>query len=91
MQKSNTNVNRSLIESKTNEILSCKLGYEIKEINGTSLLEEDLGLDSFDALRIIFEIEDEFDISIPPTEIENVKTLEDVYKHIEKRVLETGK
>ncbi len=46
----------------------------------------DLGLDSFDLVQIICEIEDEFDIEIPDKILKNFNTVGDVVKYLEKKV-----
>lgn len=46
----------------------------------------DLGLDSFDLVQIICEIEDEFDIEIPDKVLKNFNTVGDVVKYLEKKV-----
>lgn len=91
MENSKTIIDRSIIESKTKEVLSDMMGYDSEDLKGSSLLDDDLGLDSFDALRIIFEVEDSFDITIPPSEIADIKTMDDIYEYIEKRISEKGK
>ncbi len=47
-------------------------------------LQDDLGADSLDAIQLIMSIENEFDITIPETEIDNLKTVADLLKYIEK-------
>ena len=44
---------------------------------------EDLGADSLDVVDLLMSIEDEFEIEIPDTEIENMKTVGDLVKYIE--------
>lgn len=46
----------------------------------------DLGLDSFDLVQIICEIEDEFDIEIPDKVLKTFNTVGDVVKYLEKKV-----
>lgn len=46
----------------------------------------DLGLDSFDLVQIICEIEDEFDVEIPDKVLKNFNTVGDVVKYLEKKV-----
>lgn len=48
----------------------------------TNLLE-DLDADSLDAVEIIMNIEEEFDIKIPDEEIDNIKTIGDIISVIE--------
>ena len=45
----------------------------------------DLGLDSFDLIQIICEIEDEFDVEIPDKVLKNFNTVGDVVKYLEKK------
>ena len=46
----------------------------------------DLGLDAFDLVQIICEIEDEFDVEIPDKVLKNFNTVGDVVKYLEKKV-----
>ena len=48
-----------------------------------SNLKDDLGADSLDAVEIIMDIEDEFNIQIDDSEAENIKTVGDIVKYIE--------
>ena len=52
------------------------------EINETNLEKEttweEIGADSIDLVDLITEIEDEFEISIPDEEFENLKTIGDL-------------
>ena len=44
---------------------------------------EDLGADSLDTVELIMAFEEEFDIEIPDTEAEKIKTVQDVVNYIE--------
>lgn len=46
-------------------------------------LQEDLGADSLDLVEIVMEMETEFGISIPDSDITKVKTIADAIKYIE--------
>jgi len=46
-------------------------------------LTEDLDADSLDAVEIIMNIEEEFDIKIPDDKIETVKTINDIISYLE--------
>lgn len=52
-------------------------------INLDTNLQEDLDADSLDALEIIMNIEEEFDIKVDDDELENIKTIGDIVKYIE--------
>nr|WP_314278415.1 acyl carrier protein [uncultured Peptostreptococcus sp.] len=46
-------------------------------------LQEDLDADSLDAVEIIMNIEEEFDIKVDDDELENIKTIGDIVKYVE--------
>ena len=52
-------------------------------INLVTNLQEDLDADSLDAVEIIMNIEEEFDIKVDDDELENIKTIGDIVKYIE--------
>lgn len=44
---------------------------------------EELGLDSLDGLNLIFELEEEFDLTVPDNQIQEMKSVEQVVAGIE--------
>ncbi|MEE8328352.1 MAG: phosphopantetheine-binding protein [Thermodesulfovibrionia bacterium] len=68
-----TNVDKNTIEGKVKKILADRLGLKTDNIKKSSLLGDHLGIDSFDSLRVIFEVENEFDIDIPQKGSLNIK------------------
>lgn len=56
------------------------------EITEDTVFFMDLGLDSFDLVQIICEIEEEFDIEIPDKVLKNFTTVGDVASYLEKKV-----
>jgi acyl carrier protein len=44
---------------------------------------EELGLDSLDGLNLIFELEEEFDLTVPDNQIQDMKSVEQVVAGIE--------
>ena len=52
-------------------------------INLDTNLQEDLDADSLDAVEIIMNKEEEFDITVDDDELENIKTIGDIVKYIE--------
>lgn len=48
-----------------------------------SLLVEDLGADSLDAIDIVMSVEDEFKMEIPDDVIETMETVADIVNYIE--------
>jgi acyl carrier protein len=65
------------------KIIAEELSVDEAQITLESDLQEDLGADSLDAIQLIMSIENEFDITIPETEIDNLKTVSDLLKYIE--------
>ncbi len=79
-------MNRSEIENKVNEFLIDE--FEIKEelLEGNAHLIDDLGIESLDFVDIVVIIEKEFKFKVKREEMVNVRTLNDMYNYIEKRV-----
>ena len=44
---------------------------------------QDLGVTSLDAISIVYEIEEQFNISVPNAELDGLKTVSDIVKKIE--------
>ena len=70
------------------EILS-QVIEKVSELSGRPVSEktdlvEELALDSMKAMRLIQEIEDHFDISIPINLLPEIRTVEDLARKIEK-------
>jgi acyl carrier protein len=47
---------------------------------------EELGIDSMDAVEILFALENEFDINIPDEEVKNVRNVRQMVEGVEKLV-----
>lgn len=65
-------------------IVADTLGYFEEEVDDNNSLTDDLGMDSLDQVEICMGIEKEFNINIPDSEFENVKTVQDLYSCVEK-------
>jgi len=70
-------------KAKAFEIISNHLEVDVNEIKDDSLLKDDLGADSLDEVELTIQFENEFDISIPDSEVENIKTVQDFIEVIE--------
>lgn len=64
-------------------IIAEELSVSEDQITLESDLQDDLGADSLDAIQLIMSIENEFDITVPETEIDNLKKVADLLKYIE--------
>ena len=56
---------------------------EEDSITAETTIQDDLGADSLDVVDLLMTIEDEFEVEVPDTEIENLKTVGDLVKYIE--------
>ncbi len=72
-----------MIFERIRAILAEQLDVAEDEITMESSIAEDLGADSLDVVDLIMSIEDEFDLEVPDTEVENIKTVGDVVNYIE--------
>jgi acyl carrier protein len=63
-----------MIFEKIATLLSSKKGVNKELIHIDSTFEE-LGLDSLDSIELIADMEDEFNVSIPNTELQEIKTI----------------
>jgi len=79
-------MDRLQIEQKIKEIVADKLKIDIAKITPDSSLRDDLGMDSFGSIEIIFEIEDIFNLDVPQDQVPNINTFRDVVDYVEKSV-----
>ena len=71
------------LELKIKELLARKLDRKVEDIWGESRLAEDLGVDSFGTVELMFEIEEAFGLQIPDTDIEPVRTVDDIVAYLQ--------
>ena len=74
------------ITLKVKELIVEKLGVEESEVVATARFIEDLGADSLDTVELIMKFEDEFNMEIPETEAEKLRTVQDAIDYIEKNM-----
>ncbi len=71
------------IFEKIATILSTKKGIDKESILIESSFEE-LGLDSLDAVELISDLEDEFNVTIPNVELQSIKTIQQAVDGLQK-------
>jgi len=47
---------------------------------------EELGIDSMDAVNIVFAIENEFNVNVPDEEMKNIRSVRDIVEGVQKLV-----
>jgi acyl carrier protein len=72
-----------VIFNKIATLLSSKKGIN-KELISIEQSFEDLGLDSLDAVELISDLEDEFNVNLPNIELQQIKTIRQAVEGIEK-------
>lgn len=72
-----------MVFNKVREIICAQLDIEADKVTMESGVTDNLGADSLDLVDLVMSIEDEFDIEVPDSEIENLKTVGDIVRYIE--------
>lgn len=68
---------------KIKEIVVEQLGVDADQVTPEASFVDDLGADSLDTVELIMAFEEEFDVEIPDTDAEKIKTVQDVIDYIE--------
>ena len=71
-----------MVFDRVKEIIVDELGVDAEAVTIDSTLE-DLGADSLDAVELIMQIEEEFEVEIPDEVASNMKTVKDIVDYIE--------
>jgi len=66
-------------------VMAEALNVNEEEINLDSNLKEDLGIDSLDAVELIMELEDTFDLKIDESEANNFVTVKNIVDFIQSK------
>ncbi|QTX02771.1 acyl carrier protein [Candidatus Phytoplasma luffae] len=68
-------------------ILCKKINVEEIKLLPETRLKEDLGLDSFDAVELVIDLEKSFNLKISDETMQQFKTIKDVVYYIEKNYI----
>ena len=69
---------------KIQEMLAEELNLPVSKVTADAKIVEDLGADSLDVVELLSRLEDEFGITIPDEDVENLITVGDVAAELEK-------
>lgn len=75
-----------MVLDKMKDILVEQLECNPEDITMESLLVDDLGADSLDAIDIVMSIEDTFKVEVPDEIIEKIETVGDIVNYIEDHI-----
>ena len=68
---------------RVSKVIVDRLGVDESEVKLEASFREDLGADSLDVVELVMELEDEYGITIPDDQAENLVTVADVASAIE--------
>ena len=75
-----------MVLDKMKDILVEQLECNPEYITMESLLVDDLGADSLDAIDIVMSVEDTFKVEVPDEIIEKIETVGDIVNYIEDHI-----
>ena len=67
---------------KVKEVIAEQLNVDGADVTAESAFVDDLGADSLDIVELVMALEEEFGISIPDEEAENIRTVGDAVTYI---------
>jgi acyl carrier protein len=71
-----------MVFEKVKKIIVEQLGVEEDDVTMEASFIDDLGADSLDIVELIMALEEEFDLEIPDSEAEKIKTVGDAVEYI---------
>jgi len=82
--------NRKTVENKVVAVFTKHRQAEV-EVNDSTKIVADLGLDSLGVMEVVSEIEDEFKLVIPDEALKQIETVGHVISTISERLEQDGK
>ena len=71
------------MKDKVVEIISNQLGIDQGDVTPEASVVDDLGADSLDVVELVMALEEEFNLEIPDEEAEKIKSVNDIFRHME--------
>ena len=78
------------VAERVRSALARELRRDPASITPDQALREDLGLNSLDAIELMFKVEEEFDIEIPDADLQRLRTVGDLTQYLEGRLSGTA-
>jgi acyl carrier protein len=75
-----------MVLDKIRDVVVKKFKVQPGNVSSTTRLREDLNVDSLDAVELIMELEDSFNVKISDDEAQKLKTIGDIVSFIEPKV-----
>jgi acyl carrier protein len=70
------------------EIIVQELSVPEEKVKESSTFESDLRADSLDVVELVMELEEKFEIEIPEEDFEQIRTVGDLVRYIERKLAE---
>ena len=71
------------MKDKIVEIIANQLGIDHGDVTPEASVIDDLGADSLDVVELVMALEEEFNLEIPDEEAEKIKSVKDIFSHME--------
>lgn len=71
------------MREKIVDIIANQLGIDRGDVTPEASVVDDLGADSLDVVELIMALEEEFNLEIPDEEAEKIKSVKDIFNHME--------
>jgi acyl carrier protein len=71
------------MRDKIVEIIANQLGIDRGDVTPEASVVDDLGADSLDVVELIMALEEEFNLEIPDEDAEKIKSVQDIFRHME--------
>jgi len=72
------------VEERVIDIVCENLGVGKEQVNRSTSFIDDIGADSLDIVELVMELEEEFEITIPDDQAEQIKTVGEAIDYIER-------
>lgn len=76
----------AMVLEKIREVVAKKFKVQPQNVNESTRLREDLNVDSLDAVELIMELEDTFNVKIADDEAQKLKTIGDIVNFLTPKV-----
>lgn len=73
------------VTDKIKTIIVDQLGVDPEKVKAEASFIDDLGADSLDIVELVMAMEEEFDIEIPDSDAEKLKTVADVQVYLQSK------
>lgn len=79
--------NRNQIEKEVRKVIADMLRLSEETVRPDSMLVDDLGIDSFAVVELIFALEDRYGLDISDDDVVKLKKVEDIVDYLDDLVL----